>query len=98
MTIYTEIAIDDNDENGDWIERIVEVTFDYSPGLPATRYEPEEGPDIDIRSWRMADGLPAPDWLEDWMGGDACIQELIEHAEGYAIGRAEAQAEARAGW
>jgi len=83
----------------------LEVDWALSPGLPASRAEPAEGPDLEIREIRLTGvngALPCPDDLHDAFVADAeamgrlqerAIEEVRERAEMAADDAAHADLE-----
>jgi hypothetical protein len=95
MTYWTEIDIDDFDAVGDAILRDVQVTFTVDPGYAGSRTEPPEGPSVNVIDWRMADGLPAPDWLEGWLESDYATAILLRDAQDIRMSARADEADAR---
>ena len=72
---WTTIMLEDDDCN----DVPVEVTYDLSPGYPATRHEPAEADDIAIVS-ATVNGKDAPQWVYDWLAGDYGYEALRDDA------------------
>lgn len=70
------------------------VSYDYTPYCPATRWEPAEGGDIDIRGIHLdghnVDGMLAG-WVHDKIG-DAIGEDIAKRRRDAAEDRAMARA------
>jgi hypothetical protein len=95
MAYWAEIDIEDHDASGDLIDRSVEVTFTVDPGYSGSRTEPPEGPSVHVLDWRMADGLPAPDWLDRWITSDAATDRMLREAQEMRAAALDDAADAR---
>ncbi len=75
----------------------LEVDWALTPGLPASRTDPAEGPDLDIRQIRLTGvngALPCPDKIHDTFVADAeAMARLQERAIEEINGRAEMAAD-----
>jgi len=101
----TLIEFDHQDELLGPVTLELEVDWSLTPGLPATRTEPAEGPDLDIREIRLTGvngAIPCPDDVHDAFVANAeamgrlqerAIEEVRERAEMAADDAAQADLE-----
>jgi hypothetical protein len=93
----TLIEFDHLDELVGPVTLELSVDWTLTPGLPASRTEPEEGPDLDIRGIRLTGvngPIPCPDDVHDAFVADAeAMARLQERAIEEINGRAEMAAD-----
>jgi hypothetical protein len=101
----TLIEFDHQDELVGPVTLKLKVDWALTPGLPASRTEPEEGPDLQIRGIRLTGvngALPCPDDVHNAFVADAeamgrlqeqAIEEIRERAEMAADDAAHADLE-----
>lgn len=93
----TLIEFDHLDELVGPVTLELSVDWTLTPGLPASRTDPAEGPDLDIREVRLtgANGaIPCPDDVHDaFVSDEAAMDRLRERALEEINGRAEMAAD-----
>lgn len=101
----TLIEFDHLDELVGPVTLELSVDWTLTPGLPASRTDPEEGPDLDIRGIRLTGvngPIPCPDDVHDAFVADAgamgrlkerAIEQINERAEMAADDAAHAEME-----
>lgn len=93
----TLIEFDHQDELLGPVTLELEVDWTLNPGLPASRTEPAEGPDLEIREIRLAGvngQIPCPDDVHDaFVADEAVMGQLQERAIEQINERAETAAD-----
>lgn len=93
----TLLEFDHRDDRLGPVTYELEVDWALTPGLPASRTEPAEGPDLEVREIRFTavDGNgPCPDDVHDaFVSDEAAMSRLLERALEEINGRAEMAAD-----